>query len=60
MVEDLRKAYFYYVFKVEVISCKGVKISCKTNYLNSVNANDSFSPHSPRVVLEEWILKNII
>lgn len=52
-----RSADFYYVFKVEIISCNEIKISSKNNDLNGVNGNDTFSPHSPKVVTEEWLLE---
>lgn len=52
-----RSADFYYVLKVEIISCNESKISCKNSDLNGVNGNDTFSPHSPKVVTEEWLLK---
>lgn len=52
-----RSADFYYVFKVEIISCNEIKISSKNNDLNGVNGNDTFSPHSPKVVTEEWLEK---
>lgn len=50
-----RSADFYYFFKVEIISCNGSKISCKTGNLNGVNGNDTFSPHSPKVVTVDWL-----
>ena len=53
-----RSADFYYILKVEVISCNASRINCKISNLNSVNGNDTFSPHSPKVVDEEWLLKN--
>lgn len=52
-----RSADFYYVLKVEIINCNGSKISCKTGKLNGVNGNDTFSPHSPKVVTKEWLLE---
>ncbi len=51
-----RTADFYYVLKVEIISCKESKTSCKNSDLNGVNGNDTFSPHSPKVVTEDWLL----
>lgn len=52
-----RSADFYYVLKVEIISCSEPKIICKNSDLNGVNGNDTFSSHSPKVVNEEWILE---
>ena len=54
-----RSADFYYILKVEIVSCTEPKISCKNRDLNGVNGNDTFSPHSPKVVNEEW-LENIV
>lgn len=50
-----RTADFYYVLKVEIISCNESMISCKNGDLNGVNGNDTFSPHSPKVVTEDWL-----
>ena len=50
-----RNADFYYVLKVEIESCTVPKISCDKSDLNSVNGNDTFSPHSPKVVKEKWL-----
>lgn len=55
-----RFADFYYVLKVEIRNCTGSKISCKVSDLNGVNGNDTFSPHSPKVVTEDWISKQQI
>ena len=41
-------------------NCTGSKISCKVSDLNGVNGNDTFSPHSPKVVTEDWISKQQI
>lgn len=51
-----RSADFYYILKVEIVSCTEPKISCKNRDLNGVNGNDTFSPHSPKVVTEDWLL----
>lgn len=53
-----RYADFYYVHKIEVVDEKKKAICCKINELNSVNGNDTFSPHSPKVVTEEWLNAN--
>ena len=50
-----RTADFYYVLKVEIVSCTEPKIGCNNIDLNSVNGNDTFSPHSPKVVIEKWL-----
>ena len=50
-----RSADFYYVLKVEIVSCTEPKISCNNSDLNGVNGNDTFSPHSPKVVTEKWL-----
>lgn len=52
-----RNADFYYVLRVEIISCNQTRISCRNSDLNGVNGNDTFSPHSPKVVTEDWILE---
>lgn len=49
-----RTADFYYVLKVEIISCNESKIICKNSDMNGVNGNDTFSPHSPKVVTVDW------
>ena len=49
-----RTADFYYVLKVEIISCNEPKIICKNSDINGVNGNDTFSPHSPKVVTVDW------
>lgn len=51
-----RSADFYYILKVEIVSCTEPIISCKNRDLNGVNGNDTFSPHSPKVVTEDWLL----
>ena len=53
-----RSADFYYVLKVEVINSSCTSISCKMADLNSVNGNDTFSPHSPKVVTKDWLTKH--
>ena len=50
-----RSADFYYVLKVEIVSSNCSKISCSTGDMNGVNGNDTFSPHSPKVVTEDWL-----
>lgn len=50
-----RSADFYYVLKVEIESCTEPRISCNNSDLNSVNGNDTFSPHSFKVVAEKWL-----
>lgn len=50
-----RSADFYYVFRVVIENCNGSRISSKVSDLNRVNRNDTFSPHSPKVVTVDWI-----
>ena len=38
-----------------IVSCTEPKISCNNSDLNGVNGNDTFSPHSPKVVTEKWL-----
>lgn len=52
-----RFADFYYILKVEVKRCNCSRISCNIADLNNVNGNDTFSPHSPKVVTEGWLLR---
>lgn len=52
--DKYRTADFYYVLKVEIISCNEPKIICKNSDMNGVNGNDTFSPHSPKVVTVDW------
>ena len=55
-----RTADFYYVLKVEIISCNEPKIICKNSDINGVNGNDTFSPHSPKVVTVDWWVSKTI
>ena len=50
-----RTADFYYVLTIEVLDSRVPNIICKSGSLNRVNKNDTFSPHSPKVVTEEWL-----
>ena len=50
-----RSADFYYVLKVEIISCTEPRISWKNSELNSVNGNYTFSLYSPKAVTENWL-----
>ncbi len=43
-------ADFYYVMKVNVIDDSALRIEMKIANVNAVNGNDSFSPHSPKVL----------
>ncbi len=43
-------ADFYYVMKLKVINDSASKISLKVNDVNAFNGNDSFSPHSPKIL----------
>ena len=48
--EKKHHADFYYVMKVKVISNTTSIVSLKTTEVNAINGNDSFSPHSPKVL----------
>ena len=48
--EDRHHADFYFVMKVKVIDNSAKKISLRVNDVNRINGNDSFSPHSPKVL----------
>jgi|GEM_PF-422763 hypothetical protein len=50
-----RTADFYYVNKVEIKKSNCSRICCKKGDLNGVNGNDTFSPHSPKVVTKDWL-----
>lgn len=52
-----RSVDFYYVLKLEIVSSTKPKISCKNSDLNGVNGNDTFSRHSPKVMNEDWLLR---
>ena len=45
--------------KVEIVNCTEPRISCNNSDLNGVNGNDTFSPHSPKVVTENWLLRPV-
>ena len=48
--EEHHHADFYYVMKVKVIRDSEPGVSLNAAYVNSINGNDSFSPHSPKVM----------
>jgi len=48
------KADFYYVLKVKVIDSSCPDIELPIDVVESKNGNDSFSKHSPKVILKEW------
>lgn len=50
---EKHSADFYYVFKVRVVDDKYPRVEVKTSEINSVNGNDSFSPHSPKVIFQK-------
>lgn len=50
-----RSADFYYVLTIENANRSISRISCKAEKLNGFNRNDTFSPHSPKVVTENWL-----
>lgn len=47
---DNHNADFYYVMKVKVVKNCLPRETIKISNINSVNGNDSFSPHSPKVL----------
>lgn len=53
--ETQHHAEFYYSMKVKVISDIISKVSLKISDVNTVNGNDSFSPHSPKVLPSELV-----
>jgi hypothetical protein len=52
---DEHHADFYYVMIIKVISIKGSIKSEQVNAINHLNGNDSFSPHSPKVINSDEI-----
>lgn len=53
--ENQHHAEFYYSMKVKVINDTISKTSLKISDVNAVNGNDSFSPHSPKVLPSELV-----
>lgn len=51
--EEKHNADFYYVFKVRVVDDKYPALEMKTSEINSINGNDCFSPHSPKVIFQK-------
>lgn len=49
--EQKHYADFYYVLKVRVINDNYKTDEFKTSFINSKNGNDTFSPHTPKVML---------
>lgn len=49
--EKSHHADFYYVLKVRVINDNYKTDEFKTSFINSKNGNDTFSPHTPKVML---------
>jgi hypothetical protein len=49
--EQKRNADFYYVLKVKVVNDMFEKRELDVSKVNSQNGNDTFSPHSPKVIL---------
>ena len=50
-------ADFYYVMKVKVINASASRVCLRTSDVNSINGNDSFSPHSPKVLPVELVAR---
>lgn len=53
--EQKHHADFYYAMRVKVINDSASKAVLKISEVNAVNGNDSFSPHSPKVLPYELI-----
>lgn len=53
--EEDHGADFYYVTKIKVVEADATEIDLKKSEVNAVNGNDSFSPHSPKVVPASFI-----
>jgi hypothetical protein len=53
--EQKHHADFYYVMRVKVINDSASKAVLKISEVNAVNGNDSFSPHSPKVLPYELV-----
>ena len=53
--EKNHHADFYYVMTVKVISDSASRVELKSSEVNAINGNDSFSPHSPKVLPFELI-----
>lgn len=48
--EEDHHADFYYVLEVKVIDDNFSGCEMTTDYINSMNCNDSFSLHSPKIL----------
>lgn len=48
--EQKHHADFYYMLRVRVIDDEYKVDEPKTSYIDSINGNDTFSPHSPKVI----------
>ena len=55
--EDNHRADFYYLMKVKVTNDTAGKNRLIISDVNSVNGNDSFSPHSPKVLPFKFVKK---
>ena len=53
--EKKHHADYYYIMKVKVINDSASEVNIKVSELNAINGNDSFSPHSPKVLPYELI-----
>ena len=50
MLTRERGAEFYYVLKLKVKAADNLVQEISVKVMNSMNGNDTFSPHSPKVV----------
>lgn len=53
--ESQHHADYYYIMKVKVIDDSSLHKSLKISDVNSVFGNDSFSPHSPKVLSSKFV-----
>ena len=55
---DNHHADFYYILKVRVMNDNCPSVSLAMDNVNSVNGNDSISPHSPKVLHSDRLIGN--
>lgn len=53
--EENHRADFYYQMKVRVMEDQISEVTCKISEVNLRNGNDSYSPHSPKVLTMEQL-----
>lgn len=57
---DNHHADFYYILKVRVMNDNCPSVSLAMRDVNSVNGNDSISPHSPKVLHSDGLIGNTL